>query len=171
MNTLKNEYPQFEGTYEVIHHTQMLKQLILEGRLNSADPAGTVYHDPCYLARVNNESDAPRALLGQQTDYNNEAVPAVAWLEKNPDRESLLEPHHRGRKTLCCGAGGGRMWMEEPADQRPGNRRAEELLATGAKTIALGCPFCRIMLDASVKQITQEEIRLVDLAEMMRDAN
>lgn len=171
MNTLKNEYPQFEGTYEVIHHTQMLKQLILEGRLNSADPAGTVYHDPCYLARVNNESDAPRALLGQQTDYNNEAVPAVAWLEKNPDPESLLEPHHRGRKTLCCGAGGGRMWMEEPAEQRPGNRRAEELLATGAKTIALGCPFCRIMLDASVKQITQEEIRLVDLAEMMRDAN
>lgn len=63
------------------------------------------------------------------------------------------------------------MWMEESPDQRPGNRRAEELLATGATTIALSCPFCRIMLDASVKQVTQDEIRLVDLAEMLQEAN
>lgn len=171
MNTLKNEYPQFEGTYEVFHHTQLLNELVQAGKLKSASPEGTVYHDPCYLARVNNESDAPRALLGQTTDLNNTAVPAVAWLEEDPTPETLLEPEHRGRKTLCCGAGGGRMWMEESPEQRPGNRRAEELLATGAKTIALGCPFCRIMLDASVKHITNEEIRLVDLAELLREAN
>lgn len=171
MNTLKNEYPQFDGTYEVFHHTQLLNELVQAGKLKSASPEGTVYHDPCYLARVNNESDAPRALLGQTTDLNNTAVPAVAWLEADPSPETLLEPEHRGRKTLCCGAGGGRMWMEESPEQRPGNRRAEELLATGAKTIALGCPFCRIMLDASVKHITNEEIRLVDLAELLREAN
>lgn len=171
MNTLRNEYPQFDGTYEVIHHTELIQRLIAERKIAPTSPDGVVYHDPCYLARINNSSDAPRALLGQNTDYDNPAVPAIAWLEEEPSPSTLVEPEHFAKKTLCCGAGGGRMWMEEPVDQRPGNRRANELLATGAKTIALACPFCRIMLDASVKQVTNEEIKIVDLAEMIRDAN
>lgn len=149
-NTLKNEYGQFDGNYEVVHHSQLLDELVQGGKLKPAQTAisNVVFHDPCYLGRVNNESEAPRRLV-------------------RPDREA---PNH-GPKTQCCGAGGGRMWMEEQPDQRPGNERAKELLSTGAKTVALGCPFCRIMLDASIKQVTDEEIRLVDLAEMLQEAN
>jgi len=149
-NTLKNEYGQFEGDYEVWHHSQFLQKLIAEGRIKGAKtlPGSTALHDPCYLARVNGETAAPRAIA-----------------------DGLIEPPRAGVKTLCCGAGGGRMFMEEEQDQRPGVKRAEELLATGAKTVAVGCPFCRIMLDASIKQATNEEIRLVDLAEMVEEAN
>ncbi len=166
-NTLKNEYGQFGGKLEVVHHSQLLQELVEAGKLKAASPeAGSVtFHDPCYLARVNNESDAPRALLGEKTDLNAMGIPEVVGNHR------LAEPASFGRKTLCCGAGGGRMWMEEPPDQRPGNTRAEQLLATGAKTVAVGCPFCRIMLDASIKQVSQEEIRLVDLAEMLQDSN
>jgi Fe-S oxidoreductase len=167
MNTFKNEYSQFEGQYEVFHHTQLLQQLISKGALLAAKPprGEVAYHDPCYLGRVNNESDAPRALLGVSTHLNESAhVPETT-------DGNLAEPAHFGRKTLCCGAGGGRMWMDEPPEQRPASRRAQELVDTGAKTIALGCPFCRIMLDASIKQVTDDEIRLVDLAEMLQEAN
>lgn len=150
-NTLANEYPAFGGTFEVFHHTQFLQQLVAEGKIQAASNGDMTFHDPCYLGRVNDEQAAPRALIGR--------------------RDLLREPEHRGKKTLCCGAGGGRMWMEEAPDERPGVRRAEELLATGAKTVALGCPFCRIMLDASIKQVTDEEIRLVDLAEMLAESN
>jgi len=163
MNTFKNEYGQFEGRYEVFHHTQLLQQLVSKGQLLAAKaPAKEVaLHDPCYLSRVNNEADAPRALLGRDSDLNDKA-----HVPDNPD-----EPKHYGRKTLCCGAGGGRMWMDEPPEQRPASRRAQELVDTGAKTVALACPFCRIMLDASIKQVTEEEIRLVDLAELLQEAN
>lgn len=163
MNTFKNEYGQFEGKYEVFHHTQLLQQLVSKGQLLAAKaPKGEVaLHDPCYLGRVNNESDAPRALLGKETHLNDMAhVP-----------EADDEPPQYGRKTLCCGAGGGRMWMDEPPEQRPASRRAQQLVDTGAHTIALACPFCRIMLDASIKQVTDKEIRLVDLAEMLQEAN
>lgn len=172
-NTLKNEYGQFDGHYEVVHHSQFLLDLIEHGKLRAADlhPGPTVYHDPCYLARVNDESDAPRAVLGDETHLNGMHSPVVEWLDREGGERKLLEPEHFGRKTLCCGAGGGRMWMEEPPEQRPSNRRAEELLATGAKTVALGCPFCRIMLDAGIKAVTEEEIRLVDLAELLQEAN
>ncbi|MBV6457566.1 MAG: EtfAB:quinone oxidoreductase [Fimbriimonadaceae bacterium] len=167
-NTLKNEYGQFEGKMEVVHHTQMLAQLIGEGKLKAAAPGqdSVTYHDPCYLARVNNESDAPRALVGSKTHLNDEV-----FLGQPSGNGVLAEPERIGRKTLCCGAGGGRMWMEEEPSQRPANRRAEELLATRAKTVAVGCPFCRIMLDTGIKQATDDEIRLVDLAELVREAN
>lgn len=167
MNTFKNEYGQFEGKYEVFHHSQLLQQLVSKGQLLAAKPprGEVAYHDPCYLGRVNNESDAPRALLGDKTELND--LPHVP----ESTGGNLAEPKHFARKTLCCGAGGGRMWMDEPPEQRPASRRAQELVDTGAKTIALGCPFCRIMLDASIKQVTEDEIRLVDLAEMLQDAN
>ena len=188
-NTLLNEYGELDGVLagtnhpaatdrskienrkskmEVFHHTQLLARLVSEGKLKAADGAGTVIHDPCYLGRVNNEADAPRAMFGETTNYNEQSPDGLGALIRP---KTLVEPQFYARKTRCCGAGGGRMWMEEAPDQRPGNKRAEELLATGAKTVALGCPFCRIMLDASVKQVTDEEIRLVDLAEMLQEAN
>jgi Fe-S oxidoreductase len=153
-NTLKNEYGDFGAKLEVFHHTQLLGRLIAERRLKAARPdaKALVLHDPCYLGRINDESAAPRSLV--------EGV-GVA----------LLEPEHHGRKTLCCGAGGGRMWMEESPDQRPGDRRARELLKTGAESVAVACPFCRIMLDACVKQVSEREVRLVDLAEVLEEAN
>lgn len=153
---------------EVLHHTQLLADLVAQGRLKPADGEGVVLHDPCYLGRVNDEADAPRRLLGESTNYNGNSPDGLNVLIR-PQR--LLEPTYYASKTRCCGAGGGRMWMEEPPEQRPGNRRAEELLATGAKTVALACPFCRIMLDASIKQVTDDEVRLVDLAEMLAEAN
>lgn len=166
LNTFANEYGQFGGEYEVLHHSRLLADLVAEGRLKAPDlpRGGVTFHDPCYLARINNQSDAPRRALGDVSDLDDAIVP-----QDGPGR--LVEPAHFGRKTLCCGAGGGRMFMEEPAEQRPGNRRARELLETGAKTIAVGCPFCRIMLDASLKQVTEEDVRLVDLAELLQESN
>lgn len=174
LNTLANEYHQFGRRLEVMHHTQLLNSLIQQRKLRSVPiTAGTVtYHDPCYLARVNGESDAPRGLLGEETEYNTNKSALLHAVEKTPGGpKNLVEPEHKAHKTLCCGAGGGRMWMEEEPNQRPGNRRAEELLATGAKTVAVSCPFCRIMLDASIKQVSKEDINLVDLAEMLQEAN
>lgn len=169
-NTLQHEYGKIgeDGKYEVMHHSQLLAELIAEGKLKSASSsADMTYHDPCYLARVNNESDAPRAVLGSHTSLNEKNVLPDA----TEAGDSLREPKNYARKTLCCGAGGGRMWMEEPPAQRPGDNRARELLATGAKTVAVACPFCRIMLDASIKAVTDDEIRLIDLAEAMQEAN
>ncbi|HXH62031.1 MAG TPA: heterodisulfide reductase-related iron-sulfur binding cluster [Fimbriimonadaceae bacterium] len=174
MNTLRNEYPDFMQRAEVYHHTELLNQLVQEERLKAADPGDkeTTYHDPCYLARVNGASDAPRGIVGDQTHMDTDNAAILHALERESDgRRRLAEPEHHGRKTLCCGAGGGRMWMEEDPSQRPSSRRAKELLATGAKQVAVACPFCRIMLDAGLKQETDEEIRLVDLAEMLQEAN
>lgn len=183
-NTLKNEYGQIFpllGTeepppaIEVVHHSQLLAQLIKQGKLKSASGDGIVFHDPCYLARVNNESDAPRAAFGEHTDYNELLSPEPPLIGPDPKSEirnpAFKEPPHKARKTLCCGAGGGRMWMEEPPTQRPSNRRAEELVATGAHTVAVGCPFCRIMLNDGLKQVTDKEINLLDLAEALQKAN
>ena len=173
-NTLKNEYGDFGASLTVVHHSQLLAELVRVGLLRAASPdlGEVAYHDPCYLARVNNESDAPRRVLGDETNLNNEAVPAIAWLKEDPDaRHHLAEPVHHGRKTLCCGAGGGRMWMDEAPDMRPATNRVGELRATGAKTVATGCPFCRIMLEPALNPPGAEELRLVDLAEILHEAN
>lgn len=148
LNTVRNEYPDFEGQFEVEHHTQLLARLIEEGKLKPAQGEVT-YHDPCYLARVNKESDAPRSLM---------ALP-------------VKEPEHNRHKTLCCGAGGGRMFMEEEAGKRPSERRVNELLETGASTVALGCPFCKIMLETGVPADKTDSIRLVDLAVLVQESN
>ena len=174
MNTLRNEYPDFMLSAEVVHHTELLARLVREGRLNAADPGDrrTVIHDPCYLARVNNTSDPQRALFGEETHLDTERSALVHALERPSDSpRRLLEAEHHGRKTLCCGAGGGRMWMEEEHDKRPSSRRARELIETGAEQVAVACPFCRIMLDAGIKQETDQDVRLVDLAELLSEAN
>jgi Fe-S oxidoreductase len=130
-NTLRNEYPDYGGTFEVIHHSQLFAQLVAEGRLR---PTGEVtatltYHDPCYLGRHNGVYRDPRAAL--------EAVPGVRTVEM---------PRH-GERALCCGAGGARMWMEERIGKRINQERAEEAASTGADTVGVACPYCLIMLD------------------------
>jgi Fe-S oxidoreductase len=175
LNTLKNEYGDFGATLEVFHHTELLNLLVRDGKLRAASPeSGSVtYHDPCYLARVNGISDAPRALVGDHSDLDGESPTLAERARKDPyPLKVLAEPSQHGTKTLCCGAGGGRMWMDEEPNQRPSTRRLDQLVETGAKTIAVACPFCRIMLDAGMKQRDDAvDIKLVDLAEMLQDAN
>ena len=145
-NSLKNEYGDFGAKLEVYHHTQLLQTLVSKGQLAAAKPdRRTVLHDPCYLTRINGEVDAPRALV-----------------------EGMIDPEFSGAKTRCCGAGGGRMWMEEFPNQRPSSERMAQLTSTGATQIAVACPFCRIMLDSSNQD---ESIRLVDLAELLQASN
>ena len=136
-NVLKNEYPELGGHYDVMHHTQFLRELIQEGRLTIADSnpfrgKRITFHDPCYLGRGNGEYAAPREVL--------QALDA-----------ELVEMRRCKQNGLCCGAGGARMWMEEEADQRVSVLRAKEAVATGAETVAVGCPFCLTMMTDGVK--------------------
>lgn len=173
LNTFRHEYPDFGGHYDVIHHTQFLAKLVGDGLLRAADSGEVTYHDPCYLARMNGESDAPRRLLGDRTNLNDDSAALVHWVQSEPGSalRRVREPKHHGRKTLCCGAGGGRMFQEEPREKRPGVRRAVELMETGASTVAVACPFCRIMLDASLGQASATPPRLADIAELLSEAN
>jgi len=156
VNALLKDYAPFGGNYEVLHHTQLLAQLIKDGRLpvdatTAAGVSGAVtYHDPCYLARVNGIHEQPREVLGA-------ALGAKAQLKE------------MGRcrdKTFCCGAGGGRMWFEEDPKQRVSTERAKEALATGAQTVATGCPFCLTMMtDGAAAH--GSEARVADIAELL----
>ncbi|MDP9264675.1 MAG: heterodisulfide reductase-related iron-sulfur binding cluster [Chloroflexota bacterium] len=159
-NTIANEYPQLGGEFEVVHALPLVKRLIDEGRivLDGANAAviRAAYHDPCYLGRHNGVYDEPRAVL--------DAVPGVQRVE--------IEPHHRER-GFCCGAGGGRMWMEEKIGQRVNHRRVEQILAVGGAggrpdTVASGCPYCLIMLDEGVgAKGVQDELKPVDVLELV----
>ena len=169
-NTIKNEYPQVGGSYEVVHHTQLLNRLVRDKRLvpvalpadvpgmssakNAASTAETVtYHDPCYLGRHNDVYAPPRELIG--------ALPGVELREMERTRE----------KSFCCGAGGARMWMEEKLGTRINTNRTEEAIATGAERIAIGCPFCRVMisdgLTAKQAEGEAEAVEVVDVAQML----
>lgn len=155
MNSLKNEYPQFGGHYEVQHHSQLLEELIRSRRLVRQQgwvKESVALHDPCYLARVNNESGAPRTVLETATGV--------------PVREM---PRH-GAKTFCCGAGGGRMWFEESPSQRVSALRAKEASETGAVTLATACPFClNMMSDAMAAKPGGREIKVRDIAEILAE--
>ncbi|WP_153395051.1 4Fe-4S dicluster domain-containing protein [Ornithinicoccus halotolerans] len=165
-NTIKNEYPQLGGHYEVVHHTQLLNRLVREKRLtpvarpDEADSAGVAstagsvtYHDPCYLGRHNGVYAPPRELLG--------ALPGVEVREM---------PRH-GENSFCCGAGGARMWMEEKLGTRINLNRTQEALDTGADRIAIGCPFCRVMLSDGLTEKQsdggRDEVEVVDVAQML----
>jgi Fe-S oxidoreductase len=158
LNSLLKDYPQFGGQFEVSHHTQFLQQLVAEGRLKgpAGGPGGgpITYHDPCYLARVNGIHQAPRDLL--RTAGGDGSVPPSELREMTRNRE----------KTFCCGAGGGRMWMEEEPSKRVCKVRAGEALATGAKTVAVGCPFCLTMMTDGVAA-QSESARVLDVAEVL----
>ncbi len=152
-NTLKNEYPQFGGQYEVQHHSALLAELVESGRLtNVANGSGDpiTLHDPCYLARVNGEVDATRAVIGAAQD------------------EQFREMPRCGKKTFCCGAGGGRMWFDEPPAERVSNLRAQEAVATGAQTLATACPFClNMMSDGVADTAGGENVKVLDIAELL----
>lgn len=154
-NTIKNEYPALGGSYEVIHHSQFLQQLINEGKVRlqgGGEFRGKkiTFHDSCYLGRANNVYDAPR-----------EVIRAL-------DVE-LVEMKRCKTKGLCCGAGGAQMFKEpEPGNKDINVERTEEALATGAQTIAVGCPFCLTMMTDGVKNKNREaEVKVLDLAEMI----
>jgi Fe-S oxidoreductase/nitrate reductase gamma subunit len=151
-NTLKNEYPQFGGQYQVKHHSQLLTELIGAGRLSNGISTGepVTLHDPCYLARVNGEVDATRTVIGAAMDVQFREMP------------------RHGKKTFCCGAGGGRMWFDEPPAQRVSCLRAKEALATGARTLATACPFClNMMTDGMAGTQGGEKAKVLDVAELL----
>ena len=154
-NTLRNEYPDFDGHYEVIHHTQFIAELIRSGRLKlRRDLDAPTYHDPCYLGRHNGEYDAPREILASLS-----ASGGIRELEANRSR------------SLCCGAGGGYAWMDDDPQQRINHTRVEQVKASGADTVALGCPFCMQMFeDGLAARDPQKSVRAADLAELVAEA-
>lgn len=154
-NTLKNEYPELGGNYEVIHHTTLLQQLIDEGKIRMKEGGEfkgkrITYHDSCYLGRANDIYEAPRKVL--------EALDA-----------ELVEMKRCRTKGLCCGAGGAQMFKEdEPGNKRINLERTEEALQTGAGFIAAACPFCNTMMTDGVKLNEKEEqVQVLDIAEMI----
>src|SRR5215212_2071104 len=156
-NTLLNEYPQFGGRYEVVHHTQLLEQLIADGRLdvsNATLEERITYHDSCYLGRHNDVYLAPRKVVG-----------SIKGIE-------VVEMGRNGTKGMCCGAGGARMWMEESIGTKVNDERAAEAISTGASRVATACPFCYIMLDDGVKGagFDDDQIKVADLSIHLLDA-
>jgi len=150
-NTLGNEYPQLGGTYEVIHHSQLLEWLISEGRLDMSGAKleeRVVYHDSCYLGRHNDVYLAPRKVIG-----------SLGGIE-------IVEAGRNGTKGMCCGAGGARMWMEETTGKKVNDERSQELIATGASRIATACPFCYVMIDDGTKAAGKEddEVKVGDIS-------
>ena len=154
-NILKNEYPALGGNYEVVHHTQLIQQLIESGKLKMKE-AGEfkgkkiTYHDSCYLGRANDVYEAPRAVL--------------AALDAD-----LVDMKRSRKNGLCCGAGGAQMWKEdEPGDKRINMERSEEALATGATAIVANCPFCITMLqDGVTAKGKNDDVKVYDLSEMI----
>ncbi len=157
-NTLKNEYPNLGGNYEVMHHTQFLKALLNEGRLKveggKFKGKRITYHDPCYLGRANNEYQAPRDLL------------------KKLEVE-LIEMRRCKSQGLCCGAGGAQMFKDaEPGEKEINIERTEEAIETSPSIIATGCPFCNTMVTDGVKfKILEGEVEVLDIAEMIINAD
>jgi heterodisulfide reductase subunit D len=156
-NTLKNEYPELGGTYEVMHHTQLLQQLLDEGKLKVEGGIfkgnKITYHDPCYLGRGNGVYEAPRNLIAEL------------------DVE-LSEMKRSRAKGFCCGAGGAQMFKEPEKGNKDVNvERTEEALALNPKVIAVGCPFCMTMMTDGVKHFNKEsEVKVLDVAELIAQA-
>ena len=161
-NTLKNEYPELGGKYEVVHHTVFLQGLLDSGQLKvsgesprlTGEAATITYHDSCYIGRGNGIYEAPREVLDSL-------------------RADIREMNRIKQKGLCCGAGGAQMFKEdEPGDKRINTERSDEALATGANTIAVNCPFCLTMMtDGVTAAERQDEVMVYDLAELIVNAN
>ena len=152
-NILKNEYPQFGGNFEVVHHTQFIADLIRSGKLKigaSANGNKVAYHDSCYLGRYNDIYEEPREILG-----------AIGGLER-------VELARCRSNSFCCGGGGGHMWMEEEPDKRVNMRRIEEVIEAKVDVVATACPYCLSMFEDALKaKEVEESIKALDLSELI----
>jgi Fe-S oxidoreductase len=154
-NTLLNEYPDFGGKYDVVHHSDFLLGLLAQKKLvpKHAVRARVAYHDSCYLGRYNEIYEAPRDIL--------RSIPGV----------ELVEPELHHNKGLCCGAGGAQMWMEEQNKDRVNVKRTKQLLATSPQVISSACPFCMTMLTDGLKNEEQEaKVRQLDIVELLQES-
>jgi len=150
-NTLRNEYPQLGGDYEVYHHSEFLAELVNEGRIKTTGQSDktVTYHDPCYLGRHNGVFDAPRQLV---------RISSRSTVEMKQNRE----------QGFCCGGGGGMSFIEEPKDKRVNQERARQALETGADVVAVGCPFCMTMLEDGVNaRKGDRDVQVMDVAELL----
>jgi Fe-S oxidoreductase len=155
LHSLKNEFPQFGGNFNVIHHSELITNLLDLGviSIEQGNAARMTYHDSCYLGRYNDVYDQPREALAY--------VPGLQLVEMERSRD----------RGLCCGAGGGRMFMEETVGKRVNIERTEEALGTGADTIASACPFCMTMLTDGVKEKDESgEVQVKDIAEIVYES-
>jgi len=160
VNSLSNDYPQAGGQYEVVHHSQLLAELIEQGRLTpieggAAKGQSIAYHDPCYLARAKGVTEEPRTILATAATKSSELP--------------ILELPRNRRQTSCCGAGGGRMWFDDALAQRVGQGRVREITNSGADTVAVACPFCLIMLGDGLAAATPQ-VQVRDIAEVLAEA-
>jgi Fe-S oxidoreductase len=150
LHTIKNEYPAFGGHFEVIHHSQLINELVENGslKLDQDDTQKITFHDPCYLGRHNHIIDAPRKAI-------------------NLVHPNYIEMPLHGLNSFCCGAGGAQMWKEEEeGNQRVNAKRFQEAQAIGADTLAIGCPFCMVMLNDARKD-ADSEMQVMDIAEII----
>ncbi|MEK6552405.1 MAG: (Fe-S)-binding protein, partial [Bacteroidota bacterium] len=152
-NSLKNEYPQFGGNFEVVHHTELIRKILEDGKIklkNEEVKSKITYHDSCYLGRYNDIYDSPRDPL------------------KMIKGTELIEMERNREKGFCCGAGGGRMFLEEKEGTRINNNRAEEAISTKADTVATACPFCMTMLTDGIKTFEKSDsVNVKDVAEII----
>jgi Fe-S oxidoreductase len=151
-NTIKNEYPQFGGKFEVIHHTELIIQLIREGKLkvDKARGESVTYHDPCYLGRYNDIYQPPRQIIS--------SLPDMRLVEMEQNRE----------RGFCCGGGGGHMWLEERTGRRINELRTEQAIVTKAQIVITACPFCLQMFDDGIKaKAAEEKLKVMDIAELV----
>ena len=156
-NTIKNEYPSLGGSYNVVHHTQLLDQLIKDGRIKVEKDLykgkKITFHDPCYLGRANKEYTAPRSLI-------------------NSVKADLKEMKSCKEKALCCGAGGAQMFKEsEKGNQEINIKRTKQAINTNAKIIAAGCPFCNTMLSDGIKSESENmDVKVMDISQIIDDS-
>ena len=156
-NTIKNEYPSLGGSYDAIHHTQLLDQLIKDGRIKVEKDLykgkKLTFHDPCYLGRANKEYTAPRSLI-------------------NSFKADLKEMKSCKEKALCCGAGGAQMFKEsEKGNEEINIKRTKQAINTNAKIIAAGCPFCNTMLTDGIKSESENiDVKVMDISEIIDDS-
>ncbi len=154
-NTIKNEYPQFDGKFEVIHHTQLINELLTNKRISPkrSNHAMITYHDSCYLGRYNDIYEPQRAIL------------------QSLNGARVVEMPRSRANGLCCGGGGGRMWLEENTGSRINQRRVQDVLEVKAQTVASACPFCMTMLDDGAKALqVDEKLERKDIAELVAEA-
>jgi Fe-S oxidoreductase len=155
-STLKNDYRQYGMELEVIHHSELLRNLVQDGRLvldkTTGEMGATLFHDSCYLGRHNDVYDAPRQVIEMATG----AAPA-----------EMERSHNNG---FCCGAGGGRMWMEEHTGERINLTRVKEALEVKPDTICVACPYCMTMFEDGLKDVNAVDVRVRDVAEVMAEA-